>query len=508
MSIFKLLVNGGVLRAVSLLINIGIAFLLMPYVIHQLGDRWYGVWVIVGTVIGYYGVMDFGLASASQRFIAKAYAAEKREEINTAISTSFFSFCIIAIVFFLVSCVIAVFASVFFEQINEADIFSIVILIMGAKILVTLPLSCVNGVITSHLRYDFISYVQVIKTITRALLFYYFLSRGYSIVTMAIIAVGIEFTGSIAALYFAKWLDKELKVSVKFCHFERIKEFYHYGKHVFVTNIANLLRFQVDSLVIANFLSLSLVTHYSVAVRLIEYVGQFIGSLFGVFLPVFTRYHSLGEQQQLNEKIHIVMTVSSMFSLLACALLATFGLPFILLWMGNEYSDAFLPLLALALSSAVGLTTLPLSTFLNAIAKHQYYAYVTLIESFFNVGLSIWLVGHYGITGVALGTAIPVIISKLVFIVPYAYRQANLPVWNFYYLFGVRALFTVVYFSSVYWCIAQYYPIESYLDLIVIATLSALGYAVLFILLLMDALTKNYLIAKLPVKFQKKLNAK
>jgi len=49
------------------------------FIIHSIGDRWYGLWVIVGTLMGYYGLLDFGLASASQRFITKSFYSGKKQ---------------------------------------------------------------------------------------------------------------------------------------------------------------------------------------------------------------------------------------------------------------------------------------------------------------------------------------------------------------------------------------------------------------------------------------------
>jgi O-antigen/teichoic acid export membrane protein len=52
-----------------------------------------------------------------------------------------------------------------------------------------------------------------------------------------------------------------------------------------------------------------------------------------------------------------------------------------------------------------------------ALKKHHYYAITTIIEAVSNVVLSILLAPKYGIIGVALGTAIPMLIVK-VFVMP------------------------------------------------------------------------------------------
>ena len=63
--------------------------------------------------------------------------------------------------------------------------------------------------------------------------------------------------------------------------------------------------------------------------------------------------------------------------------------------------------------------------------KHKFLSLVTIGEGVFNLCLSITLVRHYGIYGVAIGTAIPMFIVK-VFIQPvYICRVVGLPVMEY-----------------------------------------------------------------------------
>ncbi|HEX9625679.1 MAG TPA: hypothetical protein VGA00_01945, partial [Acidiferrobacterales bacterium] len=83
-----LVLRGSVLRTALLFANIAVALYMMPFVIHAVGDRWYGMWTLVGTFMGYYGFMDFGLSIATQRFIAGAIGRQDDQEINRLFTTS------------------------------------------------------------------------------------------------------------------------------------------------------------------------------------------------------------------------------------------------------------------------------------------------------------------------------------------------------------------------------------------------------------------------------------
>src|SRR5215472_1624989 len=69
-------IRGSALRVVALAATTVVAFFLMPFLVHSLGDRTYGFWALAGTILGYYGLLDLGIVSAVQFHVASA-AGEK-----------------------------------------------------------------------------------------------------------------------------------------------------------------------------------------------------------------------------------------------------------------------------------------------------------------------------------------------------------------------------------------------------------------------------------------------
>ena len=85
-------IHGSGLRVVGMALTVVIGFLLMPFLVHHLGDRTYGYWALVGAILGYYGVLDFGVVTAVEWHVAKAIGEEDATAANRALSTSFFVF--------------------------------------------------------------------------------------------------------------------------------------------------------------------------------------------------------------------------------------------------------------------------------------------------------------------------------------------------------------------------------------------------------------------------------
>ena len=79
-------------------LNILISFLLTPFIIKYLNIAGYGVWTIVSSVIGYYGLLDLGVTSAVIRYVALYLGQKDSRAFNEIISTSISIFCIIGVI--------------------------------------------------------------------------------------------------------------------------------------------------------------------------------------------------------------------------------------------------------------------------------------------------------------------------------------------------------------------------------------------------------------------------
>jgi len=501
----KLLASGALLRVLVLFSSIVSAFFLMPFIIHSIGERWYGLWIIIGTLMGYYGLLDFGLTNASQRFTARALHTQEPDDIHYAVSTSIGIFSAIGAIAIIISGIIMAIAPVFFASDEDITIFRTVIAIMGAKVAISFPFVSFFGIITAKLRYDIVSYATLFKIILRFILFYTYISHGYSIIALAWITLITELLGYFITAYYALKLVPELKIHYQFFNPALLKEYYNYGKFAFLSSIGNVLRFQIDDLVIAKFLSLAIVTHYTVAIRLIEYAGQFMVSILGIFNPVFTKYHTTGDYKAIREKFLFIIQVSAMLSFLLGGTILILGENFILLWMGDKFLDAYIPLIILAIGSIVAQSSSPCVSILYAINKHKYYAYMTLIEAFLNLTLSIILIQYLGMLGVALGTMLPLIITKIYFQPRYTCRQISLQYSKYYYNLIKFILYSTPLFLCFYY-LNHLFPANNYLLLFIYGGIFSIIYILYSLKFIFTKDSKEIISTIVPVRFNKFYN--
>jgi len=108
-----------------------------------------------------------------------------------------------------------------------------------------------------------------------------------------------------------------------------------------------------------------------------------------------------------------------------------FGRPLITRWMGPGFEAGVVPLYVLALTGVVLVGQGPLGNILLGTGRHRLVAFVSLGEAVANLVLSLLLVRRFGLLGVAVGTAIPVVLANLFILLPAACRQVDVPVTAF-----------------------------------------------------------------------------
>ncbi len=107
------------------------------------------------------------------------------------------------------------------------------------------------------------------------------------------------------------------------------------------------------------------------------------------------------------------------------------GRPFIITWMGPDFSQSHQIAVILAVGFMTDLFLTPLTNSLWASAKHRMLAFANITDAVCNLVLSIVLGRKFGLVGIALGTTIPLILVQLFWVAPYACRTLNIGVLQF-----------------------------------------------------------------------------
>ena len=448
------LVNSSALRIIGFFAVAIISLMMTPFVIHSLGDKMYGLWVFLGTFLGYYGLMDFGISSAIQRYYSKALVIEDYDEANIIINTSLIIFTCIGFMVLIVSFGIAVIVPMIMNNLDEKKLFEIVIIIMGINFALGFPLRVFSGILCVHLRHDINSGLEITKLIIRTFFVIIYLSNGHGIIALAIITLLSDVIFYMIKYLFCRYKYKFIVISMKYFDKKRILTLFEYSLYTFIIQISDQLRFNIDNLVIASCIGLNSVTMFSVAASLVRYFMNFIVSAVGITLPIFSKYDALGDLDSIRDKYLFVTKICSYLSLLVGSYLVIFGKQFIDKWMGINYIQSYYIMLILLVPFIFDLMQTTCSSLLCGMSKHKYYAYSNTLEGVANLILSLILVKHIGLYGVALGTAIPMLISKIIVQPIYTCRIIKISCFEYYLKFMAPILclssFVIVIFCAVF----------------------------------------------------------
>ncbi|HEV2115207.1 MAG TPA: oligosaccharide flippase family protein, partial [Terriglobales bacterium] len=337
-------------RILSFFVTTAVSLLMMPFIVHTLGDRMYGLWALVATLLGYYGLLDFGLTPAVCQHIAAALGRGDREACNGVVAASLRFFLVVGVLVLLLSGVVAACAPWFARRTADAALFSQIILILGVSTALSFPSRVFTGFLIANLRYDLMVGAELVALALRTCLILSVLLLGHGLVAMAWAAFAGGLTAMLlqAGLALRKYPWLRLRLTSPSPGLTR--SLASYSVFSFAGQLSDRLRFQADPLVVSMFVGLAAVTHYRIAGTLAQQFIVLTVAVTGVFAPLLSRLYGARDFEGMRATFFVATRISICVATFLGFGLIAWGRPFILRWMGQAYLDAYPPLVILTLA--------------------------------------------------------------------------------------------------------------------------------------------------------------
>lgn len=402
----------------SLGINIVTGIFLSPFILHHLGDTAFGVWVLIFSVTGYYGLFDLGIRSSVVRYVSKFTATDENEELAKVVNTSLFSYSCIGLASLLVTLLLCfnvehVFAKIPAEMIPTARW---LLFMVGASVALGFPLGVFGGFLEGLQRFYVLNWTNVIATLLRTWLIVVVLNRGYGLLMVAFITIVLPMIASIVRAGIALHL-RPVPFGFQYIDRPTFRRIVNYSSSTFLIMVAGRLKFKTDEIVIGTMLSAAAVTYFNIGNRIVDYAGQVVTTLAQVFTPMSSQSEAKGDKNRLRKIFVVGNRVCAFIIFPICATLIILGKSVIEVWMGKKYltTDSYPVLVIMIIACTLWWSQSASGRVLFGMSKHSTWAKITLIEGVSNLILSILLVRPYGIIGDAFGTAIPLACSTIFF---------------------------------------------------------------------------------------------
>ena len=406
--------------------------LLTPLMIHHLGAVDYGVWVLAGSVLDYYGLLDLGMRSAMFRYVALYRGGDQREEIDRTFASALFLVSATAVLI----CILSVgveFVVPHYMALKDISpsAFGTLLLLLGISVAIMFPTRMLATYISAHQRWDLYNAAGIVAVITRAIGIVVVLELGYGILAIAIVTVVVSVLSLGQHVIFLRIADPLVRVKTRLVCAKRIRDLFAFSMRSLLISVGDYLRFYSDSAVIAAVLNVGLVTPFNVATRLIECFKSVVIAAGGPVLGTMTELDGGNQKKELRELLLRSTRLLGLLSILGAGLLLVDGRALLRIWVGQDLVSAYSIVAVLAIGYMINLILHP--TLLIVIAKgvHGPLGWWSIAEGIANIGLSIVWGRSHGLLGVAMGTVVPMLVIKLIIQPWYALRTAEMPLWEF-----------------------------------------------------------------------------
>jgi O-antigen/teichoic acid export membrane protein len=445
-----------------------VAFFMMPFLVHTLGERWYGIWVVIGNLAGNYYLLDLGLAAAVTQFVSKHAASGDTEAQNVVVNTSLALYLCFAAG--IVACTALAAAATAWIPGVEADarIIRMITVVVGLQFAAEFPLKAFAGIFASTVRHDLVVYSRLVNLALNTSLTVYYVNRGHGVLTIAVIAFCCDQISNTLYFVMARRLFPELRLGFRFVSRRAARELFGYSSWALVVQFANQLRFKIDAAVVAGILSAAAVTHYAVAQRLVEHFVGLVNRATNMAMPIFTRYWVLDRRDELREKLLLLTRINAAVGVFGGGMIVVLGGPFISRWMGPEFTSSYPVLVVLTVAMTTELVMCNIDNVLYATSSVRQLATANAVEGLCNLVFSLVLGRRFGIVGVAFGTAVPLLFFRLVVMPRLASRQIGMRPARFYRNLLPTTLFTLGYIIGVGVLSRQWLSVPSYARIVLV----------------------------------------
>jgi O-antigen/teichoic acid export membrane protein len=464
---------------VGLAVNLVTNFLLFPFVVRTVGDAAAGVWLLLGSITGYMGLMELGIVPSLTQHVAAAMGRGTSRDVDRAASTALamlIGLMVLALqsLWFVPALVGMLQVPAHMHQTAEA-----ILMVSLTGFALKMPQAAFQALLLGCQRQDRANQLWVLLAFAKALATVALLLTGFGILAVVVAEAALHL---LAGVLQVRWARQELPTLVlRWQDVESglARQLVGLGGALLLTNICALVIEQTDRLVVGAFLPIEQVTHYAAGFKLYMLAFAVPTTLVQAVAPLAGLLHGRDDRPALTSLFLRMTKYTAAVAMLLVGSLAFASGALLDVWMGGGFVEVRHVVQVLCAAFAVtafnhaGYSAL-IGTRRIAPLLWRYW----LPQAILNLVVSVWLVHSLGIVGVALGTAIPALVLEPVFL-SYLLREMRVGWREFLASTAVPVVApAVVAFAPL--AVAYHSFAPSSRALLVVAALCCVLYATLF----------------------------
>jgi O-antigen/teichoic acid export membrane protein len=440
-------------------VNLVVAFLLSPFLVLSLGDRAYGLWVLVLSFTGYMGLLDTGLRVAIVKHTAEYNARGDSAGLNRTLLTGLTLYGSLSVVVM----ILAVIAAVFFDRLfmvspEEASLGRVLVLIAGLNVALSLPLGVLGGLLAGLQRFDLLNRATIIVLLARTASIVAAIAAGFHLIALGWIHIAAQVLTGIILIGTCRRQFPALDLSPRRLEWPTVRSLYGYSGYIMLNNVAMFLLFYSGEVLIGMFVGTAAVTPYAIARSLVQYLSTIIGSMTQVFHPYASDQHERGNAAAVSDALVIGTKTSLLIALPIGVAYLIVGPAFVGLWMGHGYGQSTGLLLALlTVPQIVWLSQSTAGNILLGVGQHRVVTTVNLATGIVGIALGAGLAPTFGAAGVAVGIGLPVLVSQALMLPVMTARALKIPLGHYVMAAYLGPVLAIVPFGLALFAVSRHW---------------------------------------------------
>lgn len=490
-------------QVVVFLVQMGINFLLTPFIVKSLGVEAYGFVGLSNNIIGYLQLATVALNSMAGRFITIEYHKGNLEQANKYFSSVFYSNVVISAVLAIISIILLVFLEyVLHIPVNLiADVkWLFALLCLNSLLTLVFNVYIVSPFIKNRL--DVTSVRNLVSNLIKAavilILFGFFSSHLWYIGCSTLIC-GIYLI--IANVRIKDKLTPELGVNLRYFDFAKVKTLLASGVWNLIGKLGDLLQRGLDLLFANWFINAAAMGILSITTQIPFIILSVLGLFTSSFAPSLTKDFAKGNLKEMLNEVYKSIRILSISILVPIAILYIYGDVFYKLWMPTQDS-LLLQKLTICGTFAL-LVTSPLDGFwniftvTNKIKGSSIFMIINSLVVFLTVLLGLFLTEDITTKMfiIAAVRSLYGVIRGIVFLPIYGAYCMNLK-RTFFYKPIIKSLFGVLVTLGICWMLRLLYVPDNWLGFFMSSLLVALVSCSIGSILILTKNDKKFIMEK------------
>jgi O-antigen/teichoic acid export membrane protein len=403
-----------------------VALVMTPVLAHGLGRHDYGIWVVVGGLILYLELLEFGFGTATIKYVAEFDSLDDRDGVRATITTSFWILAVPGLLALLAGAVMAgVFTEIFELREGVETSARLLILMLSLNMAISIPGDTFGGALLGLQRYDLQNATLIAVAIAQAIGWAIVLASGGGLVALGVVTVTFGLLGQLSRYFLVRRLVPGVSISRRDFRRDLVRPVAGLSFWFALGEIADVVVFRIDAIVVGIVVGIPAAGIYAVGQKLALVVEKLVQPAVYTLFPHAAGLSAHDDREGLRAMLVTGTRISLGIAGPLTVTLAVLGEPAVRAWVGPEFAAAGVVVVYLAATTAIKSVVQTGRTMTSGMGLARVPAMIVTGEALLNLVLSVVFGRAMGLQGVALGTLIAAAVTDIGLLLPYICKQLH-----------------------------------------------------------------------------------